>query len=842
LILNAEDTSTTKDTLLIKHNIIHLLQISVLTLSATVVGAQEVDFSVYWQYSAYGTEIGEAGISDYDIDGDGINELIFTSKTRGQSHNNLWSIQAYDVDRDDYKIIRQLGPYTSGLGRLILYSTESTGAHVVVGRRDGIIEIWQLDGFSQVDEFSLDSVVEDIVYADSNNDGIAELVFLTSKSIFWVDASTFEILDSEPNQSSAKIIAVANVDEDSAKEIVLDSGLVLEKTSGPTLINWDSNGLFSDHSGFGDQILLQDIDNDGIAEVITAQRFGEISAVSVIDQNVIWSFDPEAEINALSAFDYDGDGTKELVFGEGQHGNLVVLNMETREELYRVFNPTSGFSSIHFARIHADGEPRLIWGGGYNTSAPDFLHIANTSSGIEWSSPAIERPFKAFDVADVDQDGALEYLFSSTGYWHLNSHGTAQLELGLMGVVSGSPPSLEWLSSSSTWAEFPWASSHDIVVADVDGDGVPEIVLGGEVDGVGTIHIIDAQTKVIKRTVWLDESSPIYKLAVADVDGDGTAEIVAAAGKRSTAVDFVYAYFVDGYSGEVKWRSPDLFGTKGGPSLNLFGDSKDLKIANIDSDSALEVIIAFGDVVVIDAVSRSMERAKVSFHDNEKTAGLAILDIDQDGLDEVFFATGFGELQQLDVDTMSAHFVADLCPVAFLLQGVEHIENGWIAYSCMAIDQYYGPDQYRPRDSLNVMNVYSRETVWSTDVNAMGETGWDTIKTWSDQNSWYLALGTYQDVTVFRHEGLHLPQEGSKGFSYVPSKNSDKEGSDNNGGSGSSGSSEGDGGGGGALTPVTIFYLIILFFMRSTSYSRLLQVCSNRNARRTTRKSLNKKG
>lgn len=798
---------------MVKYNFIRVLQVSLLALMANAVGAQQVEFTTHWQYFAYGTAIGEAGIADHDIDGDGTSELVFTSTMLGEYHNNLWSVQTYDEDRDDYKIAWQSGLYTSGLGRLILYSTESIAKRAVVGRRDGVVEVWQLDNLTQVGEFDLDSPVEDIVFADSDNNGIAELLLLTSESIYWVDAATFEILASEPNRSSARKIAVGNVDEDPAREIVLETGLVLEKTSETTLIEWDEDGLFPGWPGFGDEVLLQDIDNDGIAEIIAARRFREITAISVVDRSIIWSFDPEEEINALSVIDYDEDGTAELVFGEGQHGNLQVLDMQTREQLYKVYNPTSGFSSLHFARIHGDGEPRFIWGGGYNSSAPDYLHVAGASSGLEWSSPALEGPFKAIDVADVDLDGNLEYVFSSTGYWHLDSYGIAQHRLGLMGVVDESPPTLEWVSSSSSWANFSWAFSHDVLVADVDDDGVPEIVLAGEVDGVGTIHIIDAQTNVIRRTIWLDESSPIYKLAVADVDGDGSAEIIAAAGKGSTGVESVHAYFVDGHSGEVKWRSPDLFDPMvRAYERGLFADSKDIKVANVDDDSALEVIVAFGDVLIIDGVSRSMDRIQVSFYDNEITNGLATLDIDQDGVDDIFFATGKGELYQVDVDSMTVHLVEQLCSV---LKGLEHLENGWLAYSCSATDEYYGSSDYGPRDSLRLMNVYTRETVWSALVNGLTGMGGDSIEAWSNENSWYLGLGTHQDVTVFRHEGLYLPQESSEGFSYVPPMEGDTGSSedDDNDVEGV----DGGGSGGGALTPFVIFLLIALHLRKIAS-------------------------
>jgi hypothetical protein len=128
-------------------------------------------------------------------------------------------------------------------------------------------------------------------------------------------------------------------------------------------------------------------------------------------------------------------------------------------------------------------------------------------------------------------------------------------------------PTLEWERGGcfTSWCQTGWYSSP--AVADLDGDGAPEVLWGSydltAIDGEdGTLQWRASNA----QRVWPG-------VAVADLSGDGTLEIIVGrGGDQLTVYDT---------SGDVVWaRNP--FG---------FGEVRTLAVADLDGDGPLEVIV-----------------------------------------------------------------------------------------------------------------------------------------------------------------------------------------------------------------------------------------------------------
>lgn len=177
-----------------------------------------------------------------------------------------------------------------------------------------------------------------------------------------------------------------------------------------------------------------------------------------------------------------------------------------------------------------------------------------------WDSPTLY---------DLDNDGTLEILIrvkpddNINGIYALNSRGE---------IVTGFP--------------YPLASGNSgvcVAVGDMDGDNVPEIAYGS-VEAVDSAKVwvynlsgslLAGFPAKVFRT-WVDGS-----VAIADVDGDGLGDVVCGTNGTASKPGLIYAF---NYMGQVL---PDFPISPGNPILNSFETHPTL--VDIDGDGDTEI-------------------------------------------------------------------------------------------------------------------------------------------------------------------------------------------------------------------------------------------------------------
>jgi len=180
-----------------------------------------------------------------------------------------------------------------------------------------------------------------------------------------------------------------------------------------------------------------------------------------------------------------------------------------------------------------------------------------------------------------------------------------------------------------------------ITVADVDGDGSPELLY----DGYTTINVYDLITRGLK---WSINSAvgPVTDIVVYDVDNDGVAELVWGAGWQSSAGDNLYVASTTG-SRSLKWKSVDLTGPFLGP---LIGD--------LDGDGALELVVCSsqsesgyegGRVLVFDLATLRLRSISPATAYLGRIRDVKLHDFESDGRMEIVLATDANATGTIDV-------------------------------------------------------------------------------------------------------------------------------------------------------------------------------------------------
>ncbi len=355
-----------------------------------------------------------------------------------------------------------------------------------------------------------------------------------------------------------------------------------------------------------------DLDGDGVDEIIVGALDGYVRAYRA-DGTMMPGFPAPAVIegqrtpSAISSSplvaDLDNDGVPEIVVGVGslqvpnQQGGVVALDNRGRRlwshqgfDTYDMWDdgPADGYtegvySSPASGDVDGDGFPDVVFGGWDHRIwaldrngdvVPGFPFV---NADTVWGSPALY---------DVDDDGRLEIFIGGD-----SSIGT----LTDFHWSGGRFRALDWSNGvvSQMWQNL----SRDIFqssasMADIDGDGRMDIVVGG---AVPRLNDDDA------RKVWAwhadDGSSlpgfpvnlpnPVFSTpALGDVDGDGRVEIVVATLSRPGVSGRITVIEADG---SIQFAVDPLEGDFPGAVVEFLGSPV---FADTDGDGGLDIIVS----------------------------------------------------------------------------------------------------------------------------------------------------------------------------------------------------------------------------------------------------------
>ncbi len=284
------------------------------------------------------------------------------------------------------------------------------------------------------------------------------------------------------------------------RSIVVGAGPYWKNDGLVKVINYDNSigAEFTAHAyKYGVNVAAGDIDGDGIDEIITAPGYGYYNPAEIRvfdkDGNELAGMGITAYPYKYGAYiasaDFDGDGRYEVVTGAG-----------------------AGYANPAEVKVFVND------GAGFTDSGIDFLAYG-TTYGVRVAA------------GDIDGDGIPE-IITAPGpgrrnrgvirIWKVDtSAGTGQWEAVLLREFT---------------AESRYRASVTLACADINGDGVDEIITGGGPywNSPDKVKLFGEYGELLLqfRTYMSGKRGYGVNVAGGDMDGDGVAEVIAGAGPR----------------------------------------------------------------------------------------------------------------------------------------------------------------------------------------------------------------------------------------------------------------------------------------------------------------------
>jgi hypothetical protein len=442
----------------------------------------------------------------------------------------------------------------------------------------------------------------------------------------------------------AKIV-VADLDQDSRNEIVTCSNghvYALNHTlSGSYDTIW-----FSEYIGC-EKVTSADRDSNGVRELYVATNDRRIVIFNGGNYQVldVFSLPYGPATNDIEVADVDSDGVQEIILA--RLDATLVYDASTYELEWQATD--MGGTQLAAGNIDNDAQVEVVVNG-----SP--AHILDASQKTQkWSYS--EGFGVDMGVGDVDGDNRAEIAYIEAWYF--------------LSVFDGDSRTIKWQRDD-------FFDLDEVAIADVDGNGISEVLVGNphlsgvsayqgsdgtklwdikSVDrGVFGIGIGDANNDSVNEILWgaglattgrdtlvvgswksqtvewssNDLDGPLYVQA-GDVDDDGQGEIVMASRSTRSWQEGGTVRIYDGVTHQLEWSN-----TTSDPSRRL--DVYQLAIGQLDSDAALEILVGGEDLDarlhVYDGIKQTIEWESPILDRNHARA-ITVMNLDEDTVDEI---------------------------------------------------------------------------------------------------------------------------------------------------------------------------------------------------------------
>lgn len=288
--------------------------------------------------------------------------------------------------------------------------------------------------------------------ADLNGDGIIDIVIGGPGGLYALNSLTGAAEWVVNGSFHRAVPAVADVDGDGSLEVVAN-----EMSGYVTII--DFGGYVELRQFLGHEAVhapaVGDVTGDGVDDVVAVEGTFLHVLTHAGGSWSLFTADLNATINGFpSLHDVDGDGALDILVVAGEtlyaisFRSWILWSANVRGETYT--SPSVG-------DVDGDGEDEIV------VPSSDGLFIFSLNGSLEASYPGVDASFGSVIIADIDGDGSLEMIVARydgrVEIVDIGTYGTYFGGIEYEGITGGpimAPPS----------------------IGDVDGDGLPEVVVG----------------------------------------------------------------------------------------------------------------------------------------------------------------------------------------------------------------------------------------------------------------------------------------------------------------------------------------------------------------------------
>jgi hypothetical protein len=452
------------------------------------------------------------------------------SVLRGNGDGSFQPLQTFATG--SYGSVAVADVNSDGSLDLIATNSISGGVSVLLGNGQG--------SFQQPRIIPTSRFVQSVAVADVNGDGHLDLILpdrLAGDLSVLLGNGDGSFLQQPVFATGAgpRSVAVADVNGDGKPDLIVVNGIVRNEVQGSvSVLLGNGDGTFGPQRTFAtgsdpDQVTVADVNGDGRPDLIVGNLFD--TRLSVLLGNGDGTFGPPRFTPALpssggivSVADVNGDGIPDLIVANPTAGDVSVLLGKgdgTFQPPRSIPAGTSSFSPLEgqvaVADVNGDGKPDLI----------TTNYTGGTVSVLPGNGDGTFQPQQTFDVgpypgvvavADVNGDGKPDLIVTN------KQDNTVSVLLNT--TVPGA-------TSFSFAAQQPVAAGlgpYALAVADVNGDGILDLVVtdGNRTTTPGTrvsVLLGDGKGSFQPARTFAPGGS-FNAVAVADVNGDGKPDIV----------------------------------------------------------------------------------------------------------------------------------------------------------------------------------------------------------------------------------------------------------------------------------------------------------------------------
>ncbi|MBL0162105.1 MAG: VCBS repeat-containing protein [Xanthomonadales bacterium] len=480
-----------------------------------------------------------------DIDGDGLQDLVFAGTSGspvllavGRRADGSVGIKMAKVVADDGNLARVLAWNAAGVN------------HILTVSANGMVRDYS--GWPLVEQRHFDLAINAVAAAvgDIDNNGSDDLLVGSAGFLF-----AYSLTNGQPEWnypiSGIRDVAAAQLDADPALEIILAGpvpGIVIDGAIGST--DWQ----YID--GFGTQLATGSLLSGGGTQWVAASDWNLFTVFRASPWSPIWSGSTSQDIGGIATANLDNNGRDAILQGDGQWGQVHVIDPDTHNERFQIPNEGYGIGAVVGADLDGDGKDEIAFASNQAPEGKPLLTIAGGQSGsVGWQFFPIDGPFIATALGDVDGDGHME-LVAAGGVG--NGDGT----ISIFDAETGAE---EWRSPTKVLDvndPLYLAVTKIELVPHAETQGM-DIVLAGGTEYAGRITVLDGMTHSIRLQIGGFSSGPMLwrslkDLALVDFDSDGILDYVAATEPVSVMANGALLQVFSGDTGGTLWTSVSM--------------------------------------------------------------------------------------------------------------------------------------------------------------------------------------------------------------------------------------------------------------------------------------------